>query len=62
MSHEKRSILEDKGYREAIAKLGYGKALGITEVKPIVESPAIRDALDDLRHELRAYVLAVSSR
>ena len=70
------AILEDKGYREAIAKLGgkpfldeldfahnaYGKALGITEVKPVVESPAIRDALDDLRHELRAYVLAVSSQ
>ena len=70
------AVLVDKGYREAVAKLGgkpfldeldfaheaYGKALGITEAKPVVESPAIRDALDDVKHELRAYVLAVSSQ
>ncbi len=38
MSHEKRSILEDKGYREAIAKLGGGKPLGI------LDEPGLRPA------------------
>jgi len=64
-----------KGHEKAIVKLGgkpfldelavahkeYGQALGITVVKPVVDSPAIREALSDAIDELRAYVLTVSA-
>ena len=69
-------LLRDNGHRESIMKLGgkafldeldtahdaYGKAVGTTVVKPVVETPALREALDDARHELRAYVLAVTAQ
>lgn len=68
-------LLRDQGHRESVSKMGgkafldeldfahkaYGLAVGTTAVKPTIESPAIQEALDDARHDLRAYVLAVSS-
>jgi len=68
-------LLADDGHNDTIAKLGgkpfldelavaheaYGEALGITVVKPVVDSPAIREALTDAIDELRGYVLTVSS-
>lgn len=72
----RRAILEDKGHLELIKKLGgkpfldeldfahegYGEAVGATVVKPVPETPAVRQMLDEAREELRAYVLAVSSQ
>lgn len=69
------ALLRDQGHREAISKMGgkafldeldfahkaYGLAVGTTGVKPALESPAMRIALDNARHDLRAYILAVSS-
>lgn len=66
-------LITEKGYDKSIEQLGgkpfldhlatahkaYGEALGITAVKQVVESPAIRVARDAAADVIRGYVLRV---
>ncbi len=68
-------LLADRGYDKTIAQLGgqpfldevaiahkaYGVALGITAVKIVPESPAIREARDSAIDLIRSYVLRVAA-
>ena len=68
-------LLAEKGHVKTIVQLGgepfldeiasahkaYGAALGITAVKPTIESPAIRVARDNAIDLVRSYVLRVAA-
>jgi hypothetical protein len=68
-------LMAEKGYEKTIVKLGgksfldeikaahkvYGEVLGITAVKSVQDTPALREARDGALDVVRAYVLGVSA-